>query len=249
MPDTVINMPPRTAGGSARDTGLAEAPSAGPGMSELRSEIRDLIEARTTGTPDDTALLAMMGQHDAALGKALQHLPEREGLGGAILAALAKKYRGRIDCYLAARWLSAALIFWPEPVPADEPLEEAILRLCDFNHDAARELARAYVYLGPRFTLSYSLRVVLDKYGIPQSEFNATSNAPAEGLTPEGLEAMLAQGQIELANEMLKPFGVAIRQKIGTVRPVYSIVEGTNGRHVMPANDLVEFLRKRDVFA
>jgi hypothetical protein len=159
------------------------------------------------------------------------------------------KYRGAIDPYRTARAISSALVFWPDPVPADERLEDSVLRLGDFNLDAARELARAYIFLGARFTLQYSLRVVLDKYGIRPDEFNATNALPADGLSPDGLEAMLGQGQIELVNEMLKPHGVAIRQKIGTVKPVYSIVEGTNGRHVMPAADLIEFLRVRNVFA
>ena len=248
MPDSVINLPPRNGAGAGLDSSFVDNPSDGPKLSELRAEIRELIGTRLASAPDDAALLSMMGQHDAALGAALQKLPERDGLGGAVLATLVKKYRGAIDAYATARAVSAALVFWPDPVPADEPLEEAILRLCDFSHDAARELGRAYIYLGARFTLKYSLRVVLEKYGIRQQEFNAAENAPAEGLTPDGLESMLGQGQIELANELLKPFGVAIRQKIGTVRPVYSIVEGTNGRHVMPATDLVEFLRKRNVF-
>lgn len=248
MADSVINLPPRNGAGAGLDKAFGAALSDGPTLPELRAEIRDLIGARPTGAPEDAPLLAMMGQHDADFGAALDKLPEREGLGGAVLAALVKKYRGAIDGHATARALSSALIFWPDPVPADEQLEEAILRLCDFNHDAARELGRAYIYLGARFVLKNSLRVVMEKYGIRPQEFNAADNAPAEGLTPDGFEAMLGQGQIELANELLKPFGVAIRQKIGTVKPVYSIVEGTNGRHVMPAADLVEFLRRRNVF-
>lgn len=250
MPDTVINMPPRNGAGSGHDTGYDFAPgtSAAPTMPELRIEIRDLIAARPSSAPDDATLLALMAQHDAGMGAALLKLPEREGVGGAVLATLVKKYRGAIDPYRVARAISSALVFWPDPVPADERLEDAILRLGDFNLDAARELARAYIFLGARFGLQYSLRVVLDKYGIRPEEFNATNALPADGLSPDGLEVMLGQGQIELVNELLRPHGVAIRQKIGTVKPVYSIVEGTNGRHVMPAPDLVEFLRQRGVF-
>lgn len=248
MPDTVINMPPRNGAGPGHDTGFELAPGAAPSAAAFRAEIRDLVAARPTTAPDDAALLALMAQHDAGMGAALLKLPEREGIGGAVLAMLVKKYRGGIDPYRTARAISATLIFWPDPVPADERLEEAVLRLGEFNLDAARELARAYVFLGARFTLQYSLRVVLEKYGIGVGEFNASANLPAGGLTPAGLDAMLAQGQIELANEMLRPFEIAIRQKIGTVKPVYSIVAGANGRHVMPAGELIEFLRQRSVF-
>lgn len=250
MPDTVIAMPPRNGAGPGHDSGYTFAPSAAPAPSgaELCAEIRDLLSARPSAGTEDAALLALMGQHDAGMGAALLTLPEREGVGGAVLAALVKKYRGGIDAYNTARAIAAALIFWPDPVPADEQLEGAVLRLCEFNHDAARELARAYIFLGARFTLQYSLRVVLEKYGVRTEEFNATNAVPAGGLTPAGLDAMLNQGQIELANEFLRPFEVTIRQKIGTVRPVYSIVEGANGRHVMPANELIEFLRKRNAF-
>ncbi|MGH7003800.1 MAG: hypothetical protein ACREIP_07620, partial [Alphaproteobacteria bacterium] len=169
--------------------------------------------------------------------------------GGAVLAALVRKYRGGIDPYKAARTIASALIFWPDPVPSDERLEEAALRLGEFNLDAARELAHAYVYLGARFTLQYSLRVLLEKYGVGSNAFYGSANLPADGLTPSGLEAMLAQGQIERANEILRPFQIAIRQKIGSVNPVYSLIEGANGRHVMPCGELLEFLRKRNVFA
>jgi hypothetical protein len=47
---------------------------------------------------------------------------------------------------------------------------------------------------------------------------------------------------------MLRPFEIAIRQKIGTVNPVFSLVEKNNGRAVMPTRELIEFLRQRNVF-
>src|SRR5262249_20091737 len=133
--------------------------------------------------------------------------------------------------------------------PADEPVTEAVLRLAEFNVEAAKELAHAYTYLGARFTLQYSVRVVLEKFGIRFEQFNSTRGAPADGLTAAGVEAMLAQGQIELMNEMLRPFQIAIRQKIGTVNPVYSLVEKNNGRAVMPTREFIEFLRQRNVLA
>lgn len=244
-------------GGPAHDTGFAVAPPARPcarrleppPAPELRAEIRDLLAAKPAPQDGDAQLLGLMGLHDAGMGAALLKLPERDGAGGAALATLVRKYRGAIDPYKAARLVAAALIFWPDPVPADERLEEAALRLADFNLDAARELACAFAYLGPRFTLQFSLRVVLEKYGIDAGRFAASNAVPADGLTPAGVSAMLAQGQLELMNELLRPFEIAIRQKIGTVNPVYSLVEKSNGRAVMPANELIEFLRRRNVFA
>src|SRR5258706_9714245 len=117
MPDTVIAMPPRN--GAGHDSGYTFAPSAAPAPSgaELCAEIRDLLSARPAPGTEDAALLALMGQHDAAMGAALLTLPEREGVGGAVLAALVKKYRGGIDAYKTAHAIAAALIFWPDPVP------------------------------------------------------------------------------------------------------------------------------------
>jgi hypothetical protein len=233
--------------------GAAEAlraqPPAAPSITELRAEIRELVAVNPAPQPEDAGLLALMALHDAGIAAALAMLPERNGVGGAVLAMLARKYRGAIDPYKTACELATALIFWPDPVPADEPLGEAVLRLAEFNIDAARELARAYVYLGGRFVLKNSVRVVLEKYGITAERFNATRGAPAGGLTPAGVEAMLAQGQIDLMNEMLRPFEISIRQKIGTVNPVFSLVEKNNGRAVMPTRELIEFLRQRNVFA
>jgi hypothetical protein len=237
------------------DTGYSFAPGertrepqAAPSLAALRDEIRALLAGSPPFEPDDGSLLELMGRHDAALGAALLKLPEREGAGGAAVALLARKYRGAIDLYQAVRIAAATLIFWPDPVPQDEQVEDAALRLADFSLDAAQELARAYVYLGPRFTLKHSLRVLMEKYAIPAERFSLRSGVPAEALTPAGIETMLEQGQIDLVNDMLRPYEIAIRQKIGTVKPVYSLVEKNNGRHVMPALDLIEFLRTRAVF-
>ncbi len=219
-----------------------------PSLPELRAEIGSLIATNPPLQPEDSSLLALMSLHDAGIAATLAKLPERDGVGGAALAALVRRYRGAIDPYKTACEVSTTLIFWPEPVPADEALGEAVLRLAEFSIDAARELARAYTFLGPRFTLQYSMRVVLEKYGIRHEQFASTKGAPAGGLTPAGVEVMLAQGQIELMNEMLRPFEIAIRQKIGTVNPVFSLVEKNNGRAVMPTRELIEFLHKRKVF-
>jgi hypothetical protein len=229
--------------------GARPLPATAPPVAELRTEIRGLLEDNPPFQPGDAALLALMGQHDAALGAALLKLPEREGAGGAAIAHLARKYRGAVDVFKCVRMTAATLIFWPDEVPGDEQVEDAALRLADLNLDAAKELARAYIFLGPRFTLKHSLRVVLDKYKIPAEQFSAANGTPVDGLSVAGVEAMLARGQIDLLNEMLRPFEITIRQKIGTVNPVFSLVEKANGRHVMPTGELIEFLRKRDVFA
>lgn len=234
------------AAGAARPCGL---PPEAPALPELRAEISAVLAGNPALHAEDSSLLALMALHDAGIAAALAKLPERQGIGGAALAALVRKYRGAIDPYKTACEVAATLIFWPEPVPADEPLAEAVLRLAEFNNDAARELARAYVFLGPRFVLKNSLRVLLEKYGIPHEQFASTKGAPVDGLTPAGIEVMLAQGQLELINEMLRPFEISIRQKIGTVKPVFSLVEKNNGRAVMPTHELIEFLRQRNVFA
>ena len=217
-----------------------------PSPPELRAEISALLAQSPALEAEDSKLLAMMALHDAGIAAALGKLPDREGSGGATLAALVRKYRGAIDPYQTACEVATTLIFWPEPVPADEALAEAALRLAEFNIDAARELARAHVFLGPRFVLKNSLRVLLEKYAIPQATFASDHGTPMEGLTLAGVEAMLAQGQLETLNEMLKPFEISIRQKIGTVKPVFSLVEKNNGRAVMPTHELIEFLRKRN---
>lgn len=219
-----------------------------PAPAELRAEIAALVAQGPVLEAEDSGLLAMMATHDAGIAAALAKLPERDGVGGAALAALVRKYRGVIDPYKAACELATTLIFWPEPVPADETLAEAALRLAEFNVDAARELARAHVFLGPRFVLKNSLRVLLEKYSIPQAQFASSHGAPLDGMTAAGVEAMLAQGQLETLNELLKPFEISIRQKIGTVKPVFSIVEKKNGRAVMPTHELIEFLRQRGAF-
>ncbi len=223
-------------------------PPAAPSLPELRAEISALLADKPALQPDDSSLLALMALHDAGIAATLAKLPERDGIGGAALAALVRKYRGAIDPYKTACEVAATLIFWPEPVPEDEPLAEAALRLAEFNIDAARELARAYVFLGPRFVLKNSLRVLLEKYSIPQATFASAPGTPMDGLTVAGVEAMLAHGQLETLNEMLRPFEISIRQKIGTVKPVFSIVERNSGRAVMPTQDLIEFLRQRSVF-
>ena len=247
--DTGFSLSPTVAPAASPSVAANGAPPAeAPAAPELRAEIRDLLASNPPLLPDDAELLALMGQHDAALGAALLKLPEREGAGGAVVAALARKYRGSIDLYKSVRQAAAMLIFWPDPVPGDEQLEDAVLRLADLNLDAARELARVHVFLGPRFTLKHSLRVVLEKYSIPPNHFNAGNGIMVGGLNPAGVEAMLAQGQIELLNEMLRPFAISIRQKIGTVNPVYSLVERDNGRYVMPTRELIDFLTKREVF-
>lgn len=265
MPDTFSTMTAVNGSGPGHDTGFSFSPApapaglptavvsrqeplVAPGAAELRAEMHDLLASNPPLLPDDADLLALMGQHDAALGSALLKLPEREGAGGAVVASLARKYRGSIDLYKSVRQIAAVLIFWPDPVPGDELLEDAALRLADFNLDAAKELARAHVFLGPRFTLKHSLSVVLEKYSIPPSQFNASNGNLVGGLNPAGVEAMLAQGQIDLLNEMLRPFAISIRQKIGTVNPVFSLVEKDNGRHVMPTRELLDFLTKREVF-
>lgn len=245
--------------GPAHDNGFSFAASAAaacgapkpepPPMAELRAEIRDLIAAGPVLQAEDSSLLELMGLHDPGIASALAKLPERDGIGGAALALLVRKYRGAIDPFKTACEVASTLIFWPEPVPADEALLEAALRLAEFNIDAARELARAHVFLGVRFALKTSVRVILEKYGIRAEQFSTGSGVPAEGLTPAGAEAMLAAGQIDTLNELLRPYEIAIRQKIGTVNPVFSLVEKNNGRAVMPTRDLIDFLRKRSVFA
>jgi hypothetical protein len=262
MEETLTNGAAGNGSAAGHDTGFSFAaerikPAAGsriqppaiPSLPELRAEIRDILAGAPLLPPEDASLLAMMALHDAGIAATLAKLPERDGVGGATLAILARKYRGAIDPYKAACEVATTLLFWPDPVPADEALGEAILRLAEFNVDAAKELARAYIFLGPRFTLQYSLRVVLEKYSIRYEQFNATKGLPVDGLSVAGAEAMLAQGQIELMNEMLRPFQISIRQKIGTVNPVFSLVEKNNGRAVMPTRDLIEFLRQRNVFA
>jgi hypothetical protein len=224
-------------------------PPEAPSPPELRAEIAALIAAAPVPQAEDSSLLALMALHDSGIAAALGMLPERDGAGGAAVAALVRKYRGAIDPHKTVCEVATALIFWPEPVPADEPLGEAVLRLAAFNAEAARELARAHTFLGPRFTLKNSVRVVLEKYNIRPEQFSAGKNVPAGGLTPAGIEAMLAQGQLDLLNEMLRPYEIAIRQKIGTVNPVFSLVEKNNGRAVMPTRELIEFLRNRSVFA
>jgi hypothetical protein len=219
-----------------------------PSPPELRAEISALIAQGPALGAEDSNLLAMMALHDAGIAAALAKLPERDGVGGAALAALVRKYRGVIDPYRTACEVAATLVFWPEPVPADEALAEAALRLAEFNIDAARELAGAYVFLGPRFVLKNSLRVLLEKYSIPQAQFASSHGTPLDGMTAAGVEAMLAQGELETLNELLKPFEISIRQKIGTVKPVFSIVEKSNGRAVMPTHELLAFLRQRNVF-
>jgi hypothetical protein len=258
MPDTLMDAGANGAG-PGHDTGFAFSPLQrtalqgpvcdAPGLVELKHEIAICVAADPAPAPGDAELLALMGQHDAAFGAALAKLPDREGTGGAVLAALVKKYRGGIDALQTARLVSATLIFAPDAVPGDERVGDAVLRLADFCLDAAKELARAYIFLGPRFTLDYSLRVLLDKYNIAPDQYRAGSNVPADAFTPAGLESMLAQGQLDLVNEMLRPFEITIRQKIGTVNPVYSLIDKNNGRAVMPARDLIEFLRKSNVFA
>ena len=219
-----------------------------PSPPELRAEIAALLAQNPPLQAEDSSLLTLMALHDAGIAATLAKLPERDGVGGAALAALVRKYRGAIDPYRTACEVAATLIFWPEPVPPDEALTEAALRLAEFSIDAARELARAYVFLGPRFVLKNSLRVLLEKYSIPQAQFATSQGAPLEGLTVAGVEAMLAEGQLETLNEALRPFEISIRQKIGTVKPVFSIVEKSNGRAVMPTHELIEFLRQRSVF-
>lgn len=249
-------------GGPGHDTGFsfAAGPAAvggapcalkpePPAPAELRAEIRDLIAANPALQPEDSSLLALMALHDPGIGAALAKLPERDGIGGATLAHLVRKYRGVIDPHKTACDVATTLIFWPEAVPGDEALCEAALRLAEFNIDAARELARAHVFLGVRFALKNSVRVILEKYAIRQEQFSASNGTPVEGLTPAGAEAMLAQGQIDLLNEMLRPYEISIRQKIGTVNPVFSLVEKNNGRAVMPTREFIEFLRQRHVFA
>ena len=219
-----------------------------PSLPELRAEIAALIAQNPPLQAEDSSLLALMALHDAGIAATLAKLPDREGVGGATLAALVRKYRGAIDPYRTACDVATTLIFWPEPVPADEALAEAALRLAESSIEAARELARAHVFLGPRFVLKNSLRVLLDKYSIPQAQFASSHGAPMDGLTVAGVEALLAEGQLETLNEALRPFEISIRQKIGTVKPVFSIVEKSNGRAVMPTHELIEFLRKRSVF-
>jgi len=238
---------------SAVSTAVATVPHGRPpeppSLADLRAEITAVLATGPVRQPEDSSLLALMALHDTGIAAAVAMLPERDGAGGAVLAHLVRKYRGAIDPYTTTCEVAAALIFWPEPVPADEPLGEAVLRLAEFSTDAARELARAYTFLGPRFTLQNSVRVVLEKYGIRPEQFSSTRGLPVGGLTPAGVEVMLAQGQIELMNEMLRPFEISIRQKIGTVNPVFSLVEKNNGRAVMPTRELIEFLRQRRVFA
>lgn len=258
MEETLTNAVVSNGSGLGHDNGFSysvagapsrAAPPEAPSLSELRSEICDLVAASPTLQPDDSSLLALMALHDTGVASALTKLPERDGVGGATVATLVRKYRGGIDPYQTACEVATTLIFWPEPVPADEALCEAVLRLAEHSIDAARELARAYTFLGPRFTLKNSVRVVLEKYGIRHEQFSATRDSLAGGLTPAGVEVMLAQGQLDTINEMLRPFEIAIRQKIGTVNPVFSLVEKNNGRAVMPTRELVEFLRQRNVFA
>lgn len=263
MEETLTNgVAAANGSGPAHDTGFSYAASAAvlgaapcalkpepPAMAELRAEIREIIAASPVLQAEDSSLLELMGLHDPGIASALTKLPEREGIGGATLALLVRKYRGVVDPYQTACEVASTLIFWPEPVPGDEALLEAALRLAEFNIDAARELARAHVFLGVRFALKTSVRVILEKYGIRADQLSTSSGLPVEGLTPAGAEAMLAAGQIDTLNELLRPYEIAIRQKIGTVNPVFSLVEKNNGRAVMPTRELIEFLRKRSVFA
>jgi hypothetical protein len=211
--DNGISFAAEVAAGAAAPRGR---PAAAPTPSELRAEIAALLQQSPPLQPEDSSLLALMGLHDAGIASALAKLPERDGIGGAALAALVRKYRGVIDPYKTACEVATTLIFWPEPVPADEPLAEAVLRLAEFSIDAARELARAHVFLGPRFALKTSVHVVLEKYGIRHEQFAATNGVPVGGLTPAGVEVMLAQGQIELINDMLRPYVRSDSQKTGS---------------------------------
>src|SRR6185503_4446798 len=162
MEETLSNAVVSNGNGLGHDNGFAysvagapsrAAPPAAPSCSELRAELSDLVAAGPTLQPEDSSLLALMALHDAGIATALTKLPERDGAGGATVATLVRKYRGAIDPYQTACEVVTTLIFWPEPVPADEALCEAVLRLAEHSIDAARELARAYTFLGPRFTL------------------------------------------------------------------------------------------------
>lgn len=216
-----------------------------PAGEELRAKIRQCIEAKPVYNEEAKALLQLMATHDAGFAAAIAKLPDRQGIGGAVVAAMLQQYKGSVDLVLITRAVSAALVFWPEKGPSHSTIEDLALRLAEFSHEAAREFARAYALLGNRFSLQYSLKVVLQKYGISQSTFD--SIRPEEGLTDGTIRGLLAQGRIDLVNDILKPFEIAILEKIGTVVPVYSVIENNHDRYVMNANEFVDLLRRRNV--
>ena len=216
-----------------------------PSPEELRAEIRRRIEAKPSFTEETKALLQLMASHDATFAATLAKLPERQGIGGAVVASLLETYKTNVDLILLTRAVCAALVFWPDKSPASTTIEDIALRLAEFSHDAAREFARAHALLGTRFSLQYSLKVVLQKYGISQSTFD--SIRPEEGLTDGTIRGLLVQGRLDLLNEILRPFAINILEKIGTVVPVYSVIENNHDRHVVNSNEFLEFLRKRNV--
>ncbi|MCW5772777.1 MAG: hypothetical protein KIT16_14125 [Rhodospirillaceae bacterium] len=216
-----------------------------PAAEELRAQIRKCIESKPVYNEEAKGLLQLMATHDAGFAAAIAKLPERQGIGGAVVAQMLQRYRGSIDLVLLTRAVAAALVFWPEQGPSHSTIEDLALRLAEFSHEAAREFARAYALLGSRFSLQYSLKVVLQKYGISQATFD--SIRPEEGLTDGTIRGLLAQGRIDLVNDILKPFEIAILEKIGTVVPVYSVIEKNHARYVMNANEFVDLLRKRNV--
>jgi hypothetical protein len=233
------------AGGPGLPSAFAGAGEPIPIGEDLRIKIRNCIESKPVYNDEAKALLQLMSSHDAGFAAALAKLPERQGIGGAVLAALLRQFKGGIDLILLTRAVSAALVFWPEKGPSHSTIEDLALRLSEFSHDAAREFARAYALLGNRFSLQYSLKVVLQKYGISQSTFDSVQ--PEEGLTDGTIRGLLGQGRIDLVNEILKPFEIAILEKIGTVVPVYSVIENNHDRYVMNANEFVDLLRRRNV--
>ena len=82
-----------------------------PSPPELRAEIAALLAQNPPLQAEDSSLLALMALHDTGIAATLGKLPERDGVGGAALAALVRKYRGAIDPYRTACEVAATLIF------------------------------------------------------------------------------------------------------------------------------------------
>src|SRR5581483_11043914 len=105
MDETFTNGVAANGNGSGHDNGFSFSPDAAtrlqppvaPSLPELRAEIREILSGGPALAPEDASLLALMALHDAGIAAALAKLPERDGVGGATLALLARKYRGAID--------------------------------------------------------------------------------------------------------------------------------------------------------
>jgi len=237
---------PAVAPDALKDESAAARQEASPALRvepiELRREIRQRLAAGPIVAGDEEATLRLLSAHDAAFADAVAKLPERNGRGGAILGALIRETGTAVDPVALARMVAAALLLAPDESPDDDNLEALLLRIAELNPPAARELAAAHRCLGPRFALDNSLPVVLRKYGIRLEQLRPASYAarPRAG----EVEQLLAEGRLHPLNDALRPFGVIVCEKIGSVAPVFRI-DDRGGQRVMPAPDFIALLSRR----